>query len=336
MTKRRATITAIGHYVPEKVLTNADLEKMVDTTDEWIRTRTGIRERRILEQGATSDLAVKAIEACLAVRKIDATEIELIIVATVTPDMLFPATACIIQDKIGARNAWGFDLEAACSGFLYALTVGAQFIESGAYSKVLVVGADKMSSIVDYSDRNTCILFGDAAGAVLLEPSEDPSYGLLDHKLYCDGSGGAYLYMKGGGSLHPASHDTVDKRMHYIYQDGKAVFKVAVIGMAEVSAEIMQRNNLTSDDVAWLVPHQANLRIIDATADRMGLDRSKVMINIDKYGNTTAATIPLCLSEWWQCGKLKRGQNIVLASFGAGYTWGAALMRWSLENPAKP
>jgi 3-oxoacyl-[acyl-carrier-protein] synthase-3 len=335
MTKRKATITAIGHYVPEKVLANADLEKMVDTTDEWIRTRTGIRERRILEQGATSDLAVKAIEACLAVRKIDATEIELIIVATVTPDMLFPATACIVQDKIGARNAWGFDLEAACSGFLYALTVGAQFIESGAYSKVLVVGADKMSSIVDYTDRNICILFGDGAGAVLLEPSEDPSYGLLDHKLYCDGSGGAYLYMKGGGSLHPASHETVDKRMHYIYQDGKAVFKVAVIGMAEVSAEIMQRNNLKSDDIAWLVPHQANLRIIDATADRMGLDRSKVMINIDKYGNTTAATIPLCLSEWWQCGKLKRGQNIVLASFGAGYTWGAALVRWSLENPAK-
>lgn len=336
MTKRRATITAVGHYVPEKVLTNADLEKMVDTSDEWIRTRTGIRERRILEQGATSDLAVKAIEACLAIRKMDATEIELIIVATVTPDMLFPATACIVQDKIGARNAWGFDLEAACSGFLYALTVGAQFIESGAYSKVLVVGADKMSSIVDYSDRNTCILFGDAAGAVLLEPSDDPSYGLLDHKLYCDGSGGAYLYMKGGGSLHPASHETVDKRMHYIYQDGKAVFKVAVIGMAEVSAEIMQRNNLKSEEIAWLVPHQANLRIIDATADRMGLDRSKVMINIDKYGNTTAATIPLCLSEWWQCGKLRRGQNIVLASFGAGYTWGAALVRWSLENPAKP
>jgi 3-oxoacyl-[acyl-carrier-protein] synthase-3 len=336
MTKRRATITAVGHYVPEKILSNADLEKMVDTTDEWIRTRTGIRERRILEKGATSDLAVKAIEACLAVRKIDATDIEVIIVATVTPDMLFPATACIVQDKIGARNAWGFDLEAACSGFLYALTVGAQFIESGAYSKVLVVGADKMSSIVDYTDRNTCILFGDAAGAVLLEPSEDPSYGLLDHKLYCDGSGGAYLYMKGGGSLHPASHETVDKRMHYIYQDGKAVFKVAVIGMAEVSAEIMRRNNLTSEDIAWLVPHQANLRIIDATAERMGLDRSKVMINIDRYGNTTAATIPLCLSEWWQCGKLKRGQNIVLASFGAGYTWGAALVRWSLENPAKP
>jgi 3-oxoacyl-[acyl-carrier-protein] synthase-3 len=336
MTQRRATITAVGHYAPEKVLTNAELEKMVDTTDEWIRTRTGIRERRILERGATSDLCVKAIEACLAHRRIDATEIEVIIVATVTPDMFFPATACIVQDKIGARKAWGFDLSAACSGFLYALTVGAQLVESGAYSKVLVVGGDKMSSIVDYTDRNTCILFGDAAGAVLLEPSEDPSYGLLDHRLYCDGSGGAYLYMKGGGSLFPPTHETVDRRMHYIYQDGKAVFKVAVIGMAEVAAEIMQRNNLKSEDIAWLVPHQANLRIIDATADRMGLDRSKVMINIDKYGNTTAATIPLCLSEWWQCGKLKRGQNIVLASFGAGYTWGAALMRWSLENPAKP
>jgi 3-oxoacyl-[acyl-carrier-protein] synthase-3 len=336
MTQRRATITAVGHYAPEKVLTNAELEKMVDTTDEWNRTRTGIRERRILERGATSDLCVKAIEACLAHRRIDATEIEVIIVATVTPDMFFPATACIVQDKIGARKAWGFDLSAACSGFLYALTVGAQLVESGAYSKVLVVGGDKMSSIVDYTDRNTCILFGDAAGAVLLEPSEDPSYGLLDHRLYCDGSGGAYLYMKGGGSLFPPTHETVDRRMHYIYQDGKAVFKVAVIGMAEVAAEIMQRNNLKSEDIAWLVPHQANLRIIDATADRMGLDRSKVMINIDKYGNTTAATIPLCLSEWWQCGKLKRGQNIVLASFGAGYTWGAALMRWSLENPAKP
>jgi 3-oxoacyl-[acyl-carrier-protein] synthase-3 len=336
MTQRRATITAVGHYAPEKVLTNAELEKMVDTTDEWIRTRTGIRERRILERGATSDLCVKAIEACLAHRRIDATEIEVIIVATVTPDMFFPATACIVQDKIGARKAWGFDLSAACSGFLYALTVGAQLVESGAYSKVLVVGGDKMSSIVDYTDRNTCILFGDAAGAVLLEPSEDPSYGLLDHRLYCDGSGGAYLYMKGGGSLFPPTHETVDRRMHYIYQDGKAVFKVAVIGMAEVAAEIMQRNNLKSEDIAWLVPHQANLRIIDATADRMGLDRSKVMINIDKYGNTTAATLPLCLSEWWQCGKLKRGQNIVLASFGAGYTWGAALMRWSLENPAKP
>ncbi|MGH2567377.1 MAG: beta-ketoacyl-ACP synthase III [Bacteroidota bacterium] len=336
MTKRRATITAIGHYVPEKILTNAELEKMVDTNDEWIRSRTGISERRILEQGATSDLCAKAIEACLANRKIEATEIDLIIVATVTPDMFFPATACIVQDKIGASNAWGFDLSAACSGFVYALVVGAQFIESGAYSKVLVVGADKMSSIIDYSDRNTCILFGDGGGAVLLEASDDPAYGLLDHRLYTDGAGGAYLYMKGGGSLNPATHDTVERRMHYIYQDGKAVFKVAVVGMAEVSAEVMQRNNLKPEDIAWLVPHQANLRIIDATAKRMGLDPSQVMINIEKYGNTTAATIPLCLSEWWQCGKLKRGQNIVLASFGAGYTWGAALMKWSLVNPAKP
>ncbi len=336
MIQRRATITAVGHYVPEKILTNADLEKLVDTNDEWIRARTGIRERRVLEQGATSDLCVKAIEACLTNRTIEATDIDVIIVATVTPDMLFPATACIVQDKIGARKAWGFDLSAACSGFVYALVVGAQFIESGAYSKVLVVGADKMSSIVDYSDRNTCILFGDGAGAVLLEPSEDPAYGLIDHRLYCDGAGGAYLYMKGGGSLNPPSHETIDKRMHYVYQDGKAVFKVAVIGMADVSLEVMQRNNLKAEDIAWLVPHQANLRIIDATAERMGIDGSKVMINIDRYGNTTAATIPLCLSEWWQCGKLKRGQNIVLASFGAGYTWGAVLMKWSLENPAKP
>jgi 3-oxoacyl-[acyl-carrier-protein] synthase-3 len=336
MTKRRATISAVGHYAPPKVLTNAELEKMVDTNDEWIRTRTGVSERRILEQGATSDLAVGAIQNLLAHRKIDVTEIEIIIVATVTPDMFFPSTACVVQDKIGAINAWGFDLSGACSGFLYALVAGAQFIESGTASKVLVVGADKMSSIIDYTDRNTCILFGDAGGAVLLEPSEDGDYGLIDHRMYCDGSGGAFLYMKGGGSLNPATHETIDKRMHYIYQDGKAVFKVAVKGMADVSAEIMQRNNLKGEDVAWLVPHQANLRIIDATADRMGLDRSKVMINIDRYGNTTAATIPLCLSEWWLEGKLRKGQNIVLASFGAGYTWGAALVKWSLENPTQP
>jgi 3-oxoacyl-[acyl-carrier-protein] synthase-3 len=333
MSKRRATITAVGHYAPEKILTNADLEKMVDTTDEWITTRTGIRERRILQQGGTSDLAAGAIQNLLARRNLQATEIEIIIVATVTPDMFFPPTACIVQDKIGAGNAWGFDLSAACSGFLYALVAGAQFIESGAASKVLVVGADKMSSITDYTDRNNCILFGDAGAAVLLEPSDDSEYGLLDHRMYCDGSGGAFLYMKGGGSLNPATHESVDKRWHYIYQDGKAVFKVAVKGMADVSVEIMQRNKLSSDDIAWLVPHQANLRIIDATAERMGLERSKVMINIDRYGNTTAATIPLCLSEWWACGKLRRGQNIVLASFGAGYTWGAVLIKWSLESP---
>lgn len=256
--------------------------------------------------------------------------------ATVTPDMFFPATGCLVQQRIGASKAWAFDVSAACSGFLYSIVLGSQFIESGAYRKVLVIGADKMSSIVDYTDRNNCILFGDAGAAVLLEPSEGPEYGLIDHRLYTDGSGGDYLCMLGGGSLNPPTHETVDKKMHYLYQDGKAVFKVAVIGMAEVAAEIMKRNNLRSEDVAWLVPHQANMRIIDATADRMGLDRSKVMINIDKYGNTTAATIPMCLSEWWQCGKLKRGQNIVLASFGAGYTWGAVLMKWSLANPKKP
>jgi 3-oxoacyl-[acyl-carrier-protein] synthase III len=333
MTKRRTAITAVGHYAPSKLLTNADLEKMVDTNDEWIRSRTGISERHILETGATSDLGVGAIQAMLAHRNIDATEIDLIIVATVTPDMFFPSTACVIQDKIGARNAWGFDLSGACSGFLFALVTGSQFIENGTASKVLVVGADRMSGITDYSDRNTCILFGDAGGAVLLEPSEDPDYGIIDSQMYCDGTGGPFLHMKGGGSLNPPTHETVDKRMHYIYQDGKAVFKVAVKGMADVSAEIMERNHLKGDDVAWLVPHQANLRIIDATADRMGLDRSKVMINIDRYGNTTAATIPLCLSEWWLSGKLKRGQNIVLASFGAGYTWGATLVRWSLDNP---
>ncbi|HTP80527.1 MAG TPA: beta-ketoacyl-ACP synthase III [Bacteroidota bacterium] len=331
----KAAITAVGHYVPEKIVSNFDLEKIVDTNDEWIRTRTGIRERRILEQGATSDLCVKAVEHLLANRKMEASEIDLIIVATVTPDMFFPATACIAQDKLGARNAWGFDLSAACSGFLFALSTGARFIESGAHKKVVVVGADKMSAIIDYSDRNTCILFGDAAGAVLLEPSTEPGFGVIDQKLYVDGAGGAYLYMKGGGSLNPASHETVDKRMHFIYQDGRAVFKVAVIGMAEVAAEVMKRNNLRPEDVAWLVPHQANLRIIDATADRMGLDRNKVMVNIDKYGNTTAATIPLCLSEWWQCGKLDRGQNIVLAAFGAGYTWGATYVKWSIPAPVK-
>jgi 3-oxoacyl-[acyl-carrier-protein] synthase-3 len=249
--------------------------------------------------------------------------------------MFFPATACIIQEKIGARKAWGFDLNAACSGFIFALTVGSQLIESGAYKNVVVVGADKMSSIVDYTDRNLCILFGDAGGAVLLEPTTEDSVGIIDHRLYTDGSGGSSLYMAGGGSLNPSTHETVDKKMHYIFQDGKAVFKVAVIGMADVSIEIMKRNNLTGKDVDWLVPHQANLRIIDACAERMELDRSKVMINIERYGNTTAATIPLCLSEWWQDGKIKKGHNLVLSSFGAGYTWGAVLVKWGIDGPAK-
>ena len=329
MNKLRAAITAVGHYVPEKVVTNFDLEKLVDTNDEWIRTRTGIRERRVAESGATSDLAVPAVQNLLKNRGIGAEQIDVIIFATVTPDMFFAATACVLQEKIGAKNAWGFDISAACSGFVYAISVGTQLIETGAYKKVLVVGADKMSSIMDYTDRNTAILFGDAAGAVLLEPSTEETLGVIDHKLYSDGTGGQYLYMKGGGSLNPPSHETIDQKMHYLVQDGKAVFKVAVMGMADVSAEILERNKLTGADVDWLVPHQANLRIIDATANRMGLDKSKVMINIDKYGNTTAATIPLCLSEWWHAGKVKKGQNIILASFGAGYTWGAVYVKWA-------
>jgi 3-oxoacyl-[acyl-carrier-protein] synthase-3 len=335
MELQRATITAVSHYVPEKILSNSDFEKMVETNDEWIRTRTGIRERHILEKGPTSDLAVKAVQQLLTNRGIRAEDIDLIIVATITPDMILPTTACLVQDRIGARNAWAFDLNAACSGFLYALSVGARFIETGVHSKVVIVGADKMSSITDYSDRNTCILFGDAAGAVLLEPTKEKEYGILDQRFYSDGSGGKYLYIKGGGSLNPPTHETVDKKMHFVYQDGKAVFKSAVIGMADVAAEILERNHLTGKDISWLVPHQANLRIIDATAKRMGIDPGKVMINIDRYGNTTAATIPLCLSEWWQAGKLQRGQKIVLAAFGAGYTWGATLVNWSLANPEK-
>jgi len=333
--KMGATITAVGHYVPEKVLTNADLSKMVDTTDEWIRTRTGIVERRILESGATSDMASQAIVSMLRHRGISPEEIDVIVVATVTPDMFFPATACLIQEKIGAKKAWGFDISAACSGFLYALVIGAQFVETGAYKKVVVVGADKMSVITDYTDRATSILFGDAAAAVLVEPTEDSVGGIVDHVLYADGSGKDALYMRGGGSLYPSSHETVDNKMHYLFQDGKTVFKVAVVKMADVSVEIMERNNLTRKDIDWLVPHQANLRIIDACAERMGLDKSKVMVNIDRFGNTTAATIPLCLSEWWQCGKLKKGQTVVLSSFGAGYTWGAILLKWTADDAVK-
>lgn len=329
---KRAVITGVGHYAPEDRLTNADFENLIDTTDEWIRTRTGIRERRILRNGATSDLAAGAINDLLKSRKMSAEEIDLIIVATVTPDMFFPSTACVIQEKIGAKNAWGFDLSGACSGFVFALVTGAQFIQTGAYKKVIVVGADKMTAITDYTDRANCILFGDAGAAVLLEAGEDSEYGILDYILHCDGSGGQALYMLGGGSLNPPTHETVDKKMHYLYQDGKAVFKVAVVGMADISYEIMKKNNLTGDDVDWLVPHQANKRIIDATANRMELDDSKVMLNIDRYGNTTAATIPLCLSEYYKCGRLKKGQTLVLSAFGAGYTWGAILVKWAMDN----
>jgi len=326
--KITAAITAVGGYVPEDKLTNFDLEKMVDTNDEWIRTRTGISERRILkgEGKGSSDMGAPAVLELCKKRGIDPLEIECLICCTVTPDMVFPATANIICDKIGAINAFGFDLQAACSGFLYGLTTGTAFIESGRYKKVVVVGADKMSAITDYSDRNTCVLFGDAAAAVLLEPNEE-GYGIQDSILRSDGSGCQFLHMKAGGSQKPASIETVMAREHYAYQEGKSVFKFAVKGMADVSAELLEKNNLTGDDIAWLVPHQANLRIIDATANRMGLAKEKVMINIQKYGNTTAATIPLCLWEWES--QLKKGDNIVLAAFGGGFTWGATLVKWA-------
>jgi len=326
-----AEITGVGMYVPDKIYDNAYFEKIVDTSDEWIRSRTGIRERRILEEGATSLLATKAAEDLLRSKNISAEEIDVIIVATVTPDMFFPATACLVQDNIGAKNAWGFDLSAACSGFLFAFQTGCSLIESGKYKKVMVIGADKMSSIVDYKDRNNCILFGDAGAALLLEPTEDLKYGLQDSLLRIDGSGREALNMKGGGSLNPPTHETVNQNMHVIFQDGKAVFKVAVKGMADISYEIMKKNNLTSDDIAYLVPHQANLRIIDATAERMGLNRDKVMINIDRYGNTTAATIPSCLVEYYREGKIKKGDKLILAAFGAGFTWGACYVVWSME-----
>ncbi len=327
MTKK-AAITAVGGYVPDTKLTNFDLEKMVDTNDEWIRSRTGISERRILREPgkASSDMAVKAIEEILKKKQLDPLEIECIICATVTPDMVFPSTANIIGDKIGAKNAFGFDLSAACSGFLFALSTGASFIESGRYKKILVVGVDKMSSIIDYTDRATCIIFGDGAGAVLLEPSMDEN-GLQDSILKSDGSGRDYLNIKAGGSLKPASIETVMAKEHYAFQDGQPVFKFAVKGMADVSAELLEKNNLTGDDIAWLVPHQANLRIIDATANRMGLPMEKVMINIQKYGNTTAATIPLCLWDWES--QLKKGDNLVLAAFGGGFTWGATWIKWA-------
>ena len=328
--KYSAVITALGMYVPNKILDNAYFEKIVDTTDEWIRTRTGIIERRMLENGATSDLATRAAQDLLKTHNISPDEIDVIIVATISPDMFFPATACLVQENIGANNAWGFDLSAACSGFLFAYQTGASLVESGAYKKVMVIGADKMSSITDYTDRNNCILFGDAGAAILLEPSEDLSYGLQDSLLKIDGSGKEALYLKGGGSLNPPTHETVDKGYHFLYQDGKAVFKVAVKGMADISYDIMQKNNLKSDDIAYLVPHQANMRIITATAERMGLEMDKVMVNINKYGNTTAATIPSCLVEYYRDGKIKKGDKLILAAFGAGFTWGSSYLVWGI------
>ncbi len=330
MDVKRAKITAVGHYLPEDRVTNKDLEKIVDTNDEWIRTRTGIEERRVLKDPnkATAFMGAEAAKDLLEQRGIDAEEIDLIILATVTPEYMFPATACLVQKEIGANNAFAFDLSAACSGFLYALTTGTMYIESGRAKKVMVIGTDKMSSIIDFTDRSTCILFGDGAGAVLLEASDDGT-GIIDHKHYTEGDIRCSLYQPAGGSQNPASEETVKNKMHYLRQDGKAVFKKATIRMADVSLEIMERNNLDPDDVAWLVPHQANLRIIDATARRMGLSNEKVMINISKYGNTTAATIPLCLYDWQD--KLKHGDNIVLAAFGGGYTWGAIYLTWGIK-----
>ena len=331
MQKITAAITAVGGYVPEYRLTNALLETMVDTNDEWIKSRTGVEERRILkgEGLGTSDMAVPAVLELCKKRGINPDEIDCVICGTVTPDMVFPATANIICDKIGAVNAWGFDLSAACSGFLYSLTTGAALIESGRYKKVVVIGADKMSAIVDYTDRATCIIFGDGAGAVLLEASEDNN-GVLDSIMKSDGSGAKHLHMKAGGSVKPATVETVLAKEHFVYQEGQPVFKFAVKGMADVSYELMQRNNLTADDIAWLVPHQANLRIIDATASRMNLPKEKVMINIQKYGNTTAGTLPLCLWDWEK--ELKKGDNIILASFGGGFTWGATWIKWAYDT----
>ena len=330
MKKIHAAITGVQGYVPEYVLDNKELEKLVDTNDEWITTRTGIKERRILKgQKGSSDMGTEAINGLLKKTNTSAEEIDLIICATVTPDMLFPSTACLIADKIGARNICAFDISAACSGFLYALTTASKFIESGTYNKVIVVGCDKMSAIVDYTDRTTCVLFGDGAGAVLLEPSLD-GHGIMDYILRSDGSGGEFLKMKAGGSLYPASHETVDAREHYVYQDGQPVFKKAVKSMADVSEEIMQKNNLTADDVAWLVPHQANKRIIDATSRRMGVGDEKVMLNIERYGNTTAGTIPLCLWDWEN--QLKKGDNLILAAFGGGFTWGSIYLKWAYDS----
>ena len=327
MTPIKAVITGVQGYVPDFVLSNALLETMVDTSDEWIKSRTGIEERRILKEPgkATSDMASRAVLKLLEKTGTNADEVELLICATVTADMVFPDTANTICDKIGAKKAWGFDLNAACSGFLFALSTGASFIESGRYRKVVVVGADMMSSIIDYTDRTTCVIFGDGAGAVLLEPSTS-GFGVIDSVFHGDGSGREYLHMEAGGSLHPASHETVDQRMHYVFQDGKPVFKAAIKGMTETVQEVLRRNNLTTEDVTWLVPHQANKRIIDGVGNMLGIPAERVMVNIQKYGNTTAATLPLCL--WDYESRLNPGDHIILTAFGGGFTWGATLLKW--------
>jgi 3-oxoacyl-[acyl-carrier-protein] synthase-3 len=331
MTKTRAAITGVGAYFPDYILNNDELSQMVETSDEWIMQRIGIKERRILkgEGKGASDLGAEAIKELLKKTKSKAEDIDLVICATITGDHPFPATANIISDKVGIKNAWSFDISAACSGFIYALEIGSKFIESGEYKKVIIVAAEKMSSITDYSDRTTCPLFGDAAAAVLLEPTKE-ELGVIDYILKADGSGKQYLHMKAGGSIRPTTHETVDNKEHFVYQEGPAVFKFAVTRMADVAAEIMERNNLKSEDISWLVPHQANMRIIEATGRRMGIDNKKVMINIHKFGNTTAATIPLCLWEWEK--QLKKGDNLILAAFGGGFTWGSIYLKWAY-NP---
>jgi 3-oxoacyl-[acyl-carrier-protein] synthase-3 len=330
MSKITAAITGVSGYLPEKIMTNFDLEKIIDTSDEWITTRTGIKTRHILPEGeGTSDIGARAVQELLKKKNLDPKDIDLVICGTVTPDYPFPATANVICDKVGMTNAWSFDINAACSGFIYSLVTASQFIETGKYKKVIVIGADKMTSILNYEDRATCVIFGDGGGAVLLEPNEE-GLGVIDSVLKSDGEGRKYLIQPAGGSINPASHETVDKRMHYVHQEGKAVFKFAVTNMADVSAEIMERNNLSSEDVDWLVPHQANLRIIDATANRMGLPSDKVMINIQKYGNTTAGTLPLCLWDWEN--QLKKGDNLVLSAFGGGFTWGAVYLKWAYNS----
>lgn len=327
----KAAITAVGGHVPDFVMTNDELAKIVDTNDEWITSRTGIKERRILKEPgkATSDMMVFAIEELLRKRGITALDIDLLIVGTITGDLIFPSTSNIICDKIGAKNAWGYDLSAACSGFLFALATGSQFIETGKYKKVVVVGVDKMSAILNYEDRATCVIFGDGGGAVLLEPTEE-NVGIQDFILKSDGAGRNYLYQEGGGSLNPPTHETVDKKMHYVHQEGQTVFKHAVVNMAEVSAEIMEKNHLTADDIAWLVPHQANKRICEATANRMGLNLDKMMMNIERYGNTTAGTIPLLLWDYEK--QLKKGDNIILSAFGGGFTWGSIWIKWAYDG----
>jgi len=326
---RRAKITAVSHYLPERRVSNTDLEKIVDTSDEWIVERTGIRERRVAAKGqATSDLAAEAAKRLLEKRGIAATELDLIIVATVTPDMFFPSSACLVQTKIGATKAWGFDLSGACSGFVYALATGAQFISSGTHKKVLIIGADVMTSILDFQDRATCVLFGDGAGAVLLEAAHEGEQGLIDFMLRSDGSGGQFLFMPAGGSLNPATKETIDKKMHYVIQDGRSVFKFAVRGMADISNQMLTKHGLTPKDLKLYIPHQANLRIIKAAIEKLGLDECQVAINIDRYANTTAGTIPICLSEAVESKRICQKDLVLLASFGAGFTWGSLLLRW--------